>query len=132
VLVVDDDQLVRALLQLGLERDGFNVWLAPNGQQAIRLYRAHRENIGVVLLDICMPGLDGPDTMQVLRRLNPDVLICFMSGDMGGYDPEELRQRGAAHVIAKPLHLNELAHGLRLLMRGVSADPLPSGRACPM
>jgi CheY-like chemotaxis protein len=131
VLVVDDDHLVRALLQLGLERDGFDVWLAANGREAIRLYRTHRYRIGVVLLDIRMPGLDGLATMQALRRLNPDVAVCLTSGDMDGNDPEELRRRGAAHVLAKPFHLDELAHVLRLLTHGVSADALPSGVACP-
>jgi CheY-like chemotaxis protein len=123
--------MVRVMVQLGLEHNGFDVWLASNGQEAIRRYRTHRDCIDVVLLDIRMPGLDGPATMRALRLLNRNVLVCFMSGDMGGYDPEELRRSGAAHVIAKPFHLNELAHVLRLLTHGVSAGSPPSGGACP-
>jgi CheY-like chemotaxis protein len=115
VLVVDDDHLVRSMIQLGLERDGFEVWTAATGRDAIRLYRTHRERIGVVLLDVRMPDLDGPATLDALRSLNPDVRVCFMSGHMGAYDPEELRQRGAVHAIAKPFRLNELARLLRLL-----------------
>ena len=131
VLVVDDEHLVRMMVQLGLERNGFDIWLASNGREAIRRYRTHRDCIDVILLDVRMPGLDGPATLQALRHLNADVLVCFMSGDMGGYDPDELRQRGAAHIVAKPFQLNELAHVLRLLTLGVSADSLSSGGACP-
>ena len=69
VLVVDDDHLVRVLAQMGLERDGFEVWLAANGREAIDLYRTHRKDISVVLLDVCMPDLDGPHTLDALRTL---------------------------------------------------------------
>jgi CheY-like chemotaxis protein len=127
VLVVDDDHLVRCMVQLGLERSGFDIWSASNGREAIQLYRAHRESIGVVLLDVRMPGLDGPETLDALRELNPDVRACFMSGDMGGYEPEELRRRGAADVIAKPFLLDELANRLRLLLHGEPVELLPSG-----
>ena len=118
------------MVQLGLERNGFVVWLACNGREAIELYRRHTEEIAVVLLDVRMPGLDGPQTLEVLRELNPEVLACFMSGCTGPYKPEELLQRGAAHVIAKPFRLDDLANILRLMTQGVAADLLPSGRVC--
>jgi CheY-like chemotaxis protein len=129
VLVVDGDHLVRIMVQLGLERNGFDVWLASNGRQAIQLYRKHRRRIGVVLLDVCMPGLDGPATLEALRSLNPEVLVCLMSADTGNSEPAELRRRGAVCVIAKPFLVNDLANVLRHLANGVSADALPSGGA---
>ena len=128
VLVVDDEHMVRIMVQLGLERNGFDVWLARNGREAIDLYRRHTEEIAVVLLDVRMPGLDGPQTLEVLRELNPEVLACFMNGDTGAYEPEDLLQRGAAHVITKPFRLDDLANILRLMAHRVSADLLPSGR----
>ena len=116
VLVVDDEHLVRVMLQLGLERNGFEVRTAGNGREAIKLYREHRDEIAVVLLDVRMPGLDGPATLAALRELNPEVLACFMTGDPGAYDPEGLLQRGAVYVIAKPFHLDRLVRALRLLV----------------
>jgi CheY-like chemotaxis protein len=70
VLVVDDDCHVRLMVQRGLERDGFEVWLAPTGDEAVELYRQLRERISVVLLDVRMPGLDGPATLDALRALD--------------------------------------------------------------
>jgi CheY-like chemotaxis protein len=128
VLVVDDEHMVRIMLQLGLERSGFGVWLASNGQEAIQLYREHRESIDVVLLDIRMPGLDGPQTLEALREMNPDIRACFMSGYLGDYAPEELRQHGAACVLPKPFLLADLAGVLRLVAQGLPAGPLPFGR----
>jgi CheY-like chemotaxis protein len=127
VLVVDDEHLVRIMVQMGLERNGFDVWLASSGRQAIELYRRHRDRIAVVLLDVQMPDLDGPQTLDTLRALNPQVRTCFMSGDTGCYEPEELLQRGAAHLIAKPFHLHELTQLLRMVVDGARADAGPAG-----
>jgi CheY-like chemotaxis protein len=101
VLVVDDDHLVRIMVQLGLERNGFDFWLASGGREAIRLYRKHRGSITVVLLDSCMPGLDGLQTLEALRELNPEVLVCFLSGDTSAYEP-------ARHILPKPIDFPRL------------------------
>jgi CheY-like chemotaxis protein len=127
VLVVDDEHFVRIMVQLGLERNGFEAWLAANGREAIQLYRMHRDRIAVVLLDVRMPGLDGPRTLEALRELNPAVQACFMSGDPGAYESNELLQRGAACVIAKPFDLNELAKVLQRLTPGI--PPIDEERA---
>ena len=92
--MVDDEHMVRIMVQLGLERNGFDVLLARSGPEAIELYRGHAEEIAVVLLDVCMPGLDGLETLEVLRKLNPDVVACFMSGESGGCHPESLHRAG--------------------------------------
>lgn len=126
VLVVDDEHMVRIVLQLGLERHGFDVWLAPNGREAIELYRTHREDIAMVLLDVQMPGLDGPHTLDALRELDPEVLACFMSGDTGAHTPEKLWQQGAVCIIAKPFFLDDLADILRRVAHGVPTDLLPA------
>jgi len=122
VLVVDDDHMVRVMLQLGLERNGFEVLLASNGREAIELFQTHRQAIAVVLLDVRMPGFDGVQTLDSLRELDREVSACFMSGDTGAYEPDELLQRGAAHVIAKPFQLDELANVLGLLASRAPAE----------
>jgi CheY-like chemotaxis protein len=118
VLVVDDDHLVRCMVQLGLERSGFYVWSTGSGCEAIELYRKQRDHIAVVLLDVQMPGLDGPATLERLRELNCEIVACFMSGNTGRYEPDDLLRRGAAQVIAKPFLFEDLANTLRQLMHG--------------
>lgn len=122
VLVVDDDHLVRSMVQLGLERSGCEVWPARSGNEAIALYRRWGKQIDLVLLDVCMPGLDGLQTLDALRQLNPDVLACFVTGDTGHYTPDDLRQHGAACVIAKPFKFEQLFDTIRLLVRPQPAD----------
>jgi CheY-like chemotaxis protein len=72
------------------------------------LYQNHPGVIRTVLLDIRMPGLDGPATLEALRTLDPQVCCYFLSGDFGGYDTEELLQRGARGVLRKPFRVEEL------------------------
>jgi DNA-binding response OmpR family regulator len=131
VLVVDDEHLVRIMVQLGLERDGFKVLLAANGREALDLFRAHREEIAVLLLDVRMPGLDGVQTLDSLRALDCEVPACFMSGTTGAHEPDELLECGAAYVIAKPFQLDELAGVLKLLTSRATAEFPLSGGVCP-
>jgi CheY-like chemotaxis protein len=119
VLVVDDEEAVRRLLELLLRRTGFTVRSAASGQEAVNRFREYHESIAVVLLDVQMPGMDGPATLAALHEIDPNIECCFMSGGTGKYAPEELLGLGAAHLFRKPLTdwsfmeqtLLEMAHG---------------------
>jgi CheY-like chemotaxis protein len=118
VLVVDDDSLLLNLLHTVLKRAGFSVWVAPSGAAAIELYRRHQSAIGVVLLDVRMPELDGPQTLAELSRLNPRVLCCFMSGYTGQYTREDLLALGAVHLLQKPFRMEDAIALLTRLLQG--------------
>ena len=114
VCVVDDEPAVRQALTLALRHFGLTVWEAGGGEEAVRLYRRHRDAIAAVLLDVRMPGLDGPQTLALLRREDPAVRVVFMTGNTGDYAAEELLGLGAAAVLEKPFgSLPELARLLR-------------------
>jgi CheY-like chemotaxis protein len=102
---------------MALERSGFRVWAASDGREAVRLFRLHRDRIAVVLLDVEMPNMDGPQTLDRLRELDPTVVACFMSGGFGEYTCEELARRGAAQIFAKPFRLHELTSALHQMVQ---------------
>src|SRR5262245_11971981 len=79
VLVVDDEALIRSMLNTGLAQYGFEVRLAASGREAIEIYSRDFSEIDLVLLDVRMPGLDGPQTLARLEAINPNVRCCFMS-----------------------------------------------------
>jgi CheY-like chemotaxis protein len=112
VLVADDEACIRGVMNVAMRQQGFAVWLAANGQEAIDLYRLHHETIDVILLDVLMPGLDGPRTLAALQALNPWIRCCFMSGDLGSYTAETLENLGAAALLRKPFRLAEAARVL--------------------
>jgi CheY-like chemotaxis protein len=118
VLVVDDCELMRLMMRLALERAGFRVLLATTGEEAIDVFREHRTTIAAVLLDVQMPGLDGPRTLDALVDLDPEVRSCFVSGDTGEYTPEDLIRRGARAVFFKPFRVIDLADAVRRIVNG--------------
>src|SRR5262249_58644609 len=88
VLVVDDEPAVRSLLELGLRHAGFRVWSAAGGKQAVELCRADPGAVGVALLDVLMPEMDGPQALAALRQLCPALRSCFITGGAGPYAEE--------------------------------------------
>jgi CheY-like chemotaxis protein len=127
ILIADDMALILTLLKFELESRGFNVWLAVDGDDALDLYRRHRDEIDLVLLDVEMPGLDGPHTLEALRRLNPEVVACFMSGNAGTYTEEELLDRGAAWFFHKPFRPAEVADQLQRVSQPSRPTWCPDG-----
>lgn len=112
VLVVDDDPNIRGLLTAALPRHGCAVWCACNGRAAVQIYEQNKSAIGVVLLDVQMPGLDGPQTLAALRAVDPGVRAVFMTGDPGHHTHEDLTRWGVA-VLRKPFaSLDDLAETL--------------------
>jgi CheY-like chemotaxis protein len=113
ILVVDDDDGVRRFLAAGLPREGFAVRLAASGQEAADLLRASRPGIDVVLMDVRMPGRNGPETLAALRKQDPQVRCCFMSGDLGEHTEDGLRKLGTGAVLRKPFTMAEAGRVLR-------------------
>jgi CheY-like chemotaxis protein len=103
VLVVDDNPVLRALLDAALGRSGFTVHTAACGAEAIEVFRRHCQTIGVVLLDVQLgEGPDGPETLAALRQIDTGVCCCFMSADAAPYSVEQLLGRGALAFFSKP------------------------------
>jgi CheY-like chemotaxis protein len=119
VLVVDDDPAIRHLLAIALPRFDLPVFLAGSGEEALSLYCQHQAFIGVVLLDVLMPGMAGPQVLLALRRLDPSIRAVFMSGHTGQYPAEELLALGATCVLEKPF-LN-LATVAQVLTESIAA-----------
>ena len=80
ILIVDDEPHVRAVLERMLKMQGYEVLVAADGIEAIDIYRSHPDPIGLVILDLTMPGLSGEETWTHLRAFDPAVRVLFSSG----------------------------------------------------
>ena len=112
VLVVDNSAAVRDLLDDALRQFGFAVWLAEDGAAAVEAFRRHEEDIHAILMDVRMPGLNGPQALAAIRLFCPRVPCCFMTGDLGGYSGEDLMALGARAVLVKPFRIDDVARAL--------------------
>ena len=117
VLLVDDDELVRAVAGRMLENLGFEVRTAGDGRAALEVFAEHQEAIRCVLLDLTMPRMGGEETLRELRRIDENVEVILSSG----YDESEIALRfagkGLAGFIQKPYTAAGLAHKLREALR---------------
>ena len=124
VLVVDDQDYIRYTLDRTLRGAGFLVWAAAGGREALELYRRHGDAIDVVVLDVRMPGMDGPQTLAALREVAPRVRCCFLTGDFGVYTEAQLLAMGAGAVLYKPARPEKLIGAVRLLANGAAVGPV--------
>jgi len=113
VLVVDDEDMVRELARLVLERRGFRVLTAAGGEEALTQYGGHPGAIDLVLLDYSMPGLTGLQVFEALRKLDPGVCVVFSSGYALEGNAAPLLAAGARAFVAKPYRPDELVQAVR-------------------
>jgi PAS domain S-box-containing protein len=108
ILLADDEAALRNLALAILQRRGYQVLLAEDGLQAVELYRANRDRIDLVILDLTMPRLSGRDAFHQIRQLNPEVRVLFASG----YSPDHLSAEEHQHLagfVSKPYRPDGLA-----------------------
>ena len=113
ILLVDDDAELCALLTEFLQREGFQVECAHDGNQG--LAKASQEGVDLVVLDVTMPGLSGHDVSNEIRRLKPDVPILFTTAH-DATERDEQGREGGERILRKPYQLRELVRTLREMM----------------
>jgi two-component system cell cycle sensor histidine kinase/response regulator CckA len=121
ILLVDDNESLRSMMALLLGQHGFLVWQAADGYEACEVYRSQQEDIDLVLMDVCMPRLDGPQALAALREIDREVRCCFMSAGSGRYTETELLQRGALQFFRKPFMPSRVCSALRQLVGALAA-----------
>jgi PAS domain S-box-containing protein len=115
ILVVDDEEIVRKTAKAALERLGYDVVLACDGQEAVHVFRVIAPSVSLVLLDMTMPGIGGEETMRLLREVRPDIPIVLSTGFS---EAEALRRFGnqnLAGFLQKPYSVRTLAEKMRLI-----------------
>jgi len=123
VLVADDEEAVRSVGRAALEMAGFKVVVAEDGEQAVELFRSHRDEVVAVLLDLTMPHKSGDQVFGEIHPLRPDVPVILSSG----FSEEEATQRFAglslAGFLQKPYRPSELIEEMRKVLS--RAEPAP-------
>ena len=121
VLLVDDDPDVRTSVARGLRHSGFDVRVAANGKEALRMLSV--EDHDALVLDIQMPELDGVAVVTALRALGNDIPICVLSARDTVDDRIAGLEAGADDYLTKPFDLGELVARLHALLRRAALIP---------
>jgi two-component system, cell cycle sensor histidine kinase and response regulator CckA len=116
ILVVEDEQLVRALTRRTLERSGYRVYEASNGAEALTVARELGGGLQLVITDVVMPVMGGRELAAALRHERPSLSVLFMSGYTHEREAHLTSGGGMSHFLHKPFTLDELRNRVRLLL----------------
>ena len=106
ILIVDDEDSVRWVLDKGLRQAGYEVTAAKDGESAVRAFEA--EPFDLVFVDVRMPGMDGLTALAKLREIRPDAHVIVMTAHGTMDTAIQAMQRGAYDYLAKPFDLDEV------------------------
>ena len=107
ILLIDDEDSVRMVFQVALERAGYRVLTAENGKHGLRLLE--NQEVDLILVDIFMPEMDGLEIIQLLHKSRPACKIIAMSGDSWEWNYLDTAKHFGAHdTLTKPIDPQEL------------------------
>jgi signal transduction histidine kinase/CheY-like chemotaxis protein len=122
ILVIDDEQLVRATAKSALQHFGYTVHEAEDGASGVDLFRTIHHQIALVLLDLTMPEMSGEEAFELLRQIQPDIPVIVSSG----YDESEATRRfagkGVSGFLKKPYTAETLAERVKSVLAASRSD----------
>jgi PAS domain S-box-containing protein len=102
ILLVDDESIVLKVMTHSLEKSGYRVIPAEDGEQGLALYSQYQHNVRLVITDMAMPGMDGPALIGALKKLNPSVKIICTSGFGSSSGKNSIKTLGVHAILSKP------------------------------
>lgn len=121
ILIADDNKQITMILASYAKKEGYEVLIAYDGQQALDLFSLHKKDIGMILLDVMMPKIDGFEVCKALRKISmvPIIMITARGED---YDKIMGLDIGADDYIVKPFSANEVMARVRSVLRRVNGS----------
>ena len=118
VLLVEDEDAVRRLMLKVLEREGYQLLGARNAEEAQDLADVFEDSIDVMVTDVVMPGMTGPELASQLAPLRPDMRVLFVSGYKHDTLEHHALLESDLHLLPKPFPASELVRRIQLLLKG--------------
>jgi CheY-like chemotaxis protein len=116
ILIIDDEALVMEVGQKLLTFMGYQVLAAKEGEGALEIYRARRNEIDLVILDLVMPRMEGGEVFRRLRQISPEVKVLISSGYSIDGKAAQILDEGACGFIQKPFDMKQLSQTLRTIL----------------
>jgi len=123
ILVVDDEEMIRSVTKSVLERVGYTILLAQDGEAAVNIFLRHSDRISLVLLDLTMPVMSGQEALRRLKTISSTVPVIVSSGYSADNVSEELKMLGAAACIQKPYTASQLTRLISETLRIFTSQP---------
>ncbi len=118
ILLVDDEEIIREMLQEQLHEQGYAVMTASNGVEALEKYREYGASISLVITDLGMPQMDGSTLFTKLVELKGDVKVIVSSGYLDNSSKADMKRRGIRDVLTKPYKFADIQKSIRAVLDG--------------
>jgi PAS domain S-box-containing protein len=122
ILIIDDEDLVLDVGQKFVKFLGYQVMAASSGEEAIEVYRNHREKIDLVILDLVMPKMEGGEVFKRLKEISPDVKVLISSGYSVDSKVSQILEWGACGFIQKPFDMKQFSQSIRAILNQNSSE----------
>ena len=116
VMLVEDEEMLRELGIMLLESDGYRVLAAKDGFEAIEMFEAHAEQIGLVICDLGLPRMGGRDVFLRMKEIKPTVRVIVASGYLEPNLRAEMLREGVIETVQKPYDFRELIERIRAVI----------------
>ena len=116
LLLIDDEQMIIDVGTKMMEVFGYEILTAKGGKEAIEVYKANRDRIDMVILDMIMPDMGGGETYDRLKAINPDIRVLLSSGYSIDGQANEILERGCDGFIQKPFNMEDLSRKIREIL----------------
>ena len=116
LLVVDDEPTILKVMGDLLQTLGYRVFRAAGGREALGIYKAHQDEIDLVILDMVMPGRSGGETFEDLKRINPEIKAILSSGYSLNGEAKTILNRGVKAFIQKPFMIDQVSMTIREIL----------------
>ena len=117
ILIVDDEDAVCSVTKRILESNQYRTPVAKNGAEAVALYANDANEINLVLTDLNMPSMSGPDTIAMLRKINPNVRIIVATGAYSAHGVTSATEMGVQALMKKPFDVFSLLDTLQSVLK---------------
>ena len=113
ILLVDDEEMITNVGKMLLEKLGYAVFIARNGGEALRIYREKQKEIELVVLDMIMPNMNGGETFERLKEIDPGVKVLLSSGYSLDGQAKDILAKGCKGFIQKPFDIVKFSRKIR-------------------
>ena len=123
ILVVDDEEMILNVGKAILEKLGYRAMVAAGGMQAVETVLERGDEIDLVILDLIMPGFDGRETFERIRKIQPDMPVMLSSGYSIDGQAQEILEKGGNGFIQKPFQISALSQAIRKILDDNKPSP---------
>ena len=116
ILLIEDEEALRTLAKFALEKKGYHVLLASDGDEAVAIYRTRKEEIHLVVSDMGLPKMGGYDVYHLLKGINPSLRMILVSGFLEPELKSQILTAGVKDFVQKPYDTDRLLNSVRTVL----------------